>query len=111
MWLAWWMVHDDSHSTLRDSADSISRRAGAIPMAAVPAMANKANSNPRGLRKNLKNWRHTRVSWDKLPGLARKPRVHSNDDPRCHRPQDPEPPADRRPHDHAGARRQGRAVG
>src|SRR3954464_12238990 len=34
MWLAWWMVQDDSHSTFRDSADSISRRAGAIPMAA-----------------------------------------------------------------------------
>src|SRR6478736_7943181 len=34
------MVHDDSHSTLRFSADSISRRAGAIPMAAFPAMAN-----------------------------------------------------------------------
>jgi hypothetical protein len=34
------MVHDDSHNTLRLSADSISRRAGAIPMAAIPAMAN-----------------------------------------------------------------------
>src|SRR5215470_6429187 len=34
------MVHDDSHSTLRLSADSVSRRAGSIPMAAIPAMAN-----------------------------------------------------------------------
>src|ERR1700710_358443 len=30
------MVHDDSHSTLRASADSISRRAGSIGMAALP---------------------------------------------------------------------------
>src|SRR3954465_374615 len=27
MWLAWWMVHDDSHSALLDSAVSVSRRA------------------------------------------------------------------------------------
>src|SRR5690349_3309145 len=36
------MVHDDSHSTLRLNADSISRRAGSIPMAAFPAMANES---------------------------------------------------------------------
>src|ERR1700752_59855 len=35
------MVHEDSHSTLRFRADSISRRAGSIPMAALPAMANR----------------------------------------------------------------------
>src|SRR4051812_11052656 len=34
------MVHDESHSTLRFSADSISRRAGSIPIAAFPARAN-----------------------------------------------------------------------
>src|SRR5882757_4238846 len=32
------MVHDDSHSTLRAKADSISRRSGAIPMAVFPAV-------------------------------------------------------------------------
>src|SRR5882724_5702085 len=31
------MVHDDSHSTLRASADSISRRAGSVVMAVFPA--------------------------------------------------------------------------
>src|SRR5262245_34706891 len=34
MWLAWWMVHDDSHSTLRASADISSRRLDSIAMAA-----------------------------------------------------------------------------
>ena len=36
MWLAWWMVHDDSHSTLRARADSVSRCAGSIGMTALP---------------------------------------------------------------------------
>jgi hypothetical protein len=30
------MVHDDSHNTLRASADSISRRAGSTGMAVFP---------------------------------------------------------------------------
>src|SRR5437660_1573433 len=42
------MVHDDSHSTLRFKADSISRRARSIPMAAIPAMANDAILIPPG---------------------------------------------------------------
>src|SRR5437868_8365618 len=33
------MVHDDSHSTLRARADSMSRRSGAIPMAMLRAIS------------------------------------------------------------------------
>src|SRR6476660_1160710 len=36
MGLAWWMVHDDSHSTLRASADNSSRRAASVAMAVLP---------------------------------------------------------------------------
>src|ERR1700755_2826489 len=38
-WLAWWMVHDDSHSTLRASADSISRRAGSMGITVLPGQS------------------------------------------------------------------------
>src|SRR5262245_20148938 len=37
MWLAWWIVQDDSHSALRANADSNSRRAGSIGIGLLPA--------------------------------------------------------------------------
>jgi hypothetical protein len=40
------MVQDDSHSTLRDSADSISRRAGSIAMTGLAGLEESTNLNP-----------------------------------------------------------------
>src|ERR1700733_8510859 len=36
MWLAWWMVQEESHSTLRANADRVSRRADVFGMAWLP---------------------------------------------------------------------------
>jgi len=60
MWLAWWMVHEDNHSTLRASADRVSRRADVFGMGVAPnpkafggPMA--ADFTASGFAKNLKS--------------------------------------------------------
>src|SRR5450759_2843618 len=105
------MVHDDSHRTLRASADSISRRAGSIGMTALPGTVNGRDFSASICVKNLKFSRHTPEYWDKFPLSSPSSRVYPNADARRHRPQDPQPAAIRQPYHHAGTRRQGRPVG
>src|SRR5215472_899285 len=62
-WLAWWMVHDDSQSTLRASAISVSRRAASIAMAFLPTSA-VCKSSPAGVVKYLNFSHNTREYWD-----------------------------------------------
>src|SRR4249919_2867366 len=103
------MVQDDSHSTLRASADNNSRRADSIGMGKRSGLEDQIWPNSSGpeVPINLKFTLHTRQYWDKIPLLVPSDRVHSNACPRRHRPQNPQPAAIRQPHDHAGARRQG----
>jgi hypothetical protein len=56
------MVHDDSQSTLRASADSISRRAGSVGMAGLPAPWLPHDINGPAVAKNLKLSRHTAIN-------------------------------------------------
>ena len=66
MWLAWWMVHDDSHSALRASAVNVSRRAESTGMAMLPE--NRSDDDtPAGGAKLLNFSRHTSEYWDTLP--------------------------------------------
>src|ERR1700744_4015884 len=60
---------------------------------------------------NLKFWRHTPIIWDILPTGIRITTVYPNEQPRRHRPQNPQSPAIRRPHHHGGTRREGRPFG
>src|SRR4030081_3765025 len=80
MWLAWWMVHDDSHKTLRASADSNSRRAGLVAMAVLPGTVITANVTAPTSAKNLKFSRHTPANWDKLPIRITPARVYPSAD-------------------------------
>src|SRR4029077_13609424 len=41
-WLAWWIVHDDSHSALRARADNVSRRAESTGMAMLRKMIGRS---------------------------------------------------------------------
>src|SRR6185437_16750572 len=67
IWLAWWIVQEDSHSTLRASADRVSRRADAVGMAKLPALGFgdpiAADVTAPGFAENLKFWRHTLIFW------------------------------------------------
>src|SRR6185312_6249945 len=105
------MVQDDSHSTFRDSAESISRRAESIAMALLPELGSPVNSSPGANPEYLKFSRHTGQYWDILPQISQSSGFFPNDGPRSHRPQDSQPAAIGRPHHHAGAGRQGRAIG
>src|SRR6266446_1152491 len=105
------MVHDDSHSTLRASADNNSRRAGSVAMAVLPNQWLGQDVNASTLAKNLKFSRHAAKNWDKLPIWSLQVRVYPNDHIRYDRPQNSRRAAIRRPHHHAATRRQGRAVG
>src|SRR5581483_11143311 len=105
------MVQDDSHSTLRESADSSSRRLGSMAMTSPPGDSrSETYFNPATAPIILNFSRQTAINWYKLPKCAPYTRVHPNARPRCHRPENPHPAAIRRTHDHAGARRQGRAA-
>src|SRR4051794_26917777 len=109
-WLAWWMVHDDSHRTFRASAESIWRRVGSIAIMASPEVTT-SDVSAQARSKNLNFSRQRWALWDKIPNRPLLVRVYSNAHAGRHRPQDSQRSANRQPHHHAAARRTGRAFG
>src|SRR5579862_5306185 len=106
------MVQDDSHSTFRVNAESISRRAASIAMAFLRTLAGwRSNLNPVGTSNYLKLSRHTYQYWDIFLIPRHFYGLHPNERSRRHRPQNPRTAAIRRPHHHGRTRRQSRAVG